>query len=115
MATLPLCRPHPWNGAKDTEGWYQRCWGKADKLVKEPLDLLSNSAIVFWKLRVCSIPSLGQGHRLNKVALTPGTLHSKWDGEPFGWCVCVSPSVKACLHQQELAPRLATRGHWTPK
>lgn len=64
------------------------CRGKADKLVKEPLDLLSNSAIVFWKLRVCPIPSLGPGHRVNKVALAPGTLRSKWDGEPFGWCVC---------------------------
>lgn len=35
------------------------CQGKADKLVKEPLDLLSNSPTVFWEIESLFSPFPG--------------------------------------------------------
>ena len=107
VATLSI-GPTPGMGLRTLKvGTKEPCWGKADKLVKEPRDLLSNSTTVFWKLRVCSVPFLGPGHRLNKVALTPEILHSKWYGKPFG-CYVRGP---ICKGLPALAGAGAQAGH----
>lgn len=62
LSTCPSAGHTPGMGLRTLKvGTKGLCQGKADKLVKEPLDLLSNSPTVFWKLRVCSVPSWDQG------------------------------------------------------